>query len=249
MLEGLCAVLSHRDPVEDVVLLQRPAASAARRQDCPPPAGCFDFSCRFLASKVKSNVAPLRDPIAIPGRTLCNKIVTLSHWHRPRHIVFCGGRAKNSEVEGRAVADCPLGPHLATVAFHDLPHAGETDAGARELARLMQPLEWPEQLVHVGEVEAGPIVADIAADAGRSPAWYRTRSTHRGGRTRSSSSCCWRRWVTSRTAAMMRAPRWRQWLTGRSSGHQDPRTPSHPEPRPEARFRHRTVSYCSHLVV
>src|ERR1039457_3064589 len=74
--------------------------------------------------------------------------------------------AGQGEVEGRTVVNRTLGPGAATVALHDALHAGEANARAGEIALRMQPLEWLEQLVRVGGVEAGAVVAHVAADTG-----------------------------------------------------------------------------------
>ena len=63
----------------------------------------------------------------------------------PRPLWLRPGRLEG-EVEGRALADLAFGPDTTTVAFHDLPHAGQADAGTGELAERVQPLERLEQL-------------------------------------------------------------------------------------------------------
>src|ERR1700722_5396856 len=70
------------------------------------------------------------------------------------------------EVEGRALADRALGPHLTAMALHDLAEAGEADAGAGELAGRVQPLERGEQLVDEGRVKTGAVVAHVIAHGG-----------------------------------------------------------------------------------
>jgi hypothetical protein len=70
------------------------------------------------------------------------------------------------EVEGSAAADGAFGPDSPAVAFDDPPDAGQADAGARELGNRMEPLERLEQLARKGRIEAGPVVAHIAADSG-----------------------------------------------------------------------------------
>lgn len=65
--------------------------------------------------------------------------------------------------EGRAFAGGALGPYAAIVALDDPLHAGEADARAGELTFSVQPLEWLEQLIGVCGVEAGTVVANIAA--------------------------------------------------------------------------------------
>src|SRR5580658_4340937 len=70
------------------------------------------------------------------------------------------------EVEGSATADGAFGPDSPAVAFDDPPDAGQADAGARELGNRMEPLERLEQLAHKGGIEAGPVVAHVAADSG-----------------------------------------------------------------------------------
>ena len=49
---------------------------------------------------------------------------------------------------------------------HDLADGGEAYAGAGELARGVQALEWCEQLVGVCGIEARAVVPHVAADAG-----------------------------------------------------------------------------------
>src|ERR1017187_7665030 len=53
---------------------------------------------------------------------------------------------------------------MTSVALHDLPDAGEADAGAREFTDRVQPLEWGEELVRVGGIKAGAVVAHVTAD-------------------------------------------------------------------------------------
>jgi hypothetical protein len=52
-----------------------------------------------------------------------------------------------------------FGPDLAPVAMDDALYGRETDAGAFELGRAVEPLEGAEELAGVGHVEAGPVVA------------------------------------------------------------------------------------------
>jgi hypothetical protein len=52
------------------------------------------------------------------------------------------------------------------VAFHDQPYDGQADAGAGELAGRVQPLERAEQLVGVGGIKTGAVIAHVAADGG-----------------------------------------------------------------------------------
>ena len=63
-------------------------------------------------------------------------------------------------------SDGALGPDAAAVAFDDPLDAGQADAGTGELGGRVQPLEWLEQLARIGGVEAGPVVAHVAADLG-----------------------------------------------------------------------------------
>ena len=52
------------------------------------------------------------------------------------------------------------------MALDDAPDAGQADAVAPELVGVVEPLERLEQLAGVGRVEAGPVIADVAADGG-----------------------------------------------------------------------------------
>src|SRR3546814_3089099 len=51
-------------------------------------------------------------------------------------------------------------PDAAVMARDDTLDAGQADAGAGELGRCMQALEHAEQLVRIGHVEPGAVVAD-----------------------------------------------------------------------------------------
>ena len=75
------------------------------------------------------------------------------------------GRLEGEEESG-PIADCALGPGAAVVPVHDLADAGQADAGAGELLRGVQALEWLEQLVRECGVEARTVVPHVAADAG-----------------------------------------------------------------------------------
>src|SRR5450755_2840468 len=70
------------------------------------------------------------------------------------------------EVDGGAAVDGAFGPGPAAVALDDAPDAGQADAVARELVGVVEPLERLEQLADIGRVEAGPVIADVAADGG-----------------------------------------------------------------------------------
>src|SRR5450756_545697 len=65
------------------------------------------------------------------------------------------------EVERRSGVYSPLGPDRAAVPPHDALHGSEADAGAGELVGGVKPLERREQLVDVGRVEAGAVVAHV----------------------------------------------------------------------------------------
>ena len=56
--------------------------------------------------------------------------------------------------------DLRLGPDAPSVTVHKPPYIRESDAGAFELVRAMEPLKHAEQLVHILHVEADPIVAN-----------------------------------------------------------------------------------------
>src|SRR3984957_14941335 len=78
------------------------------------------------------------------------------------------------EVDGGAGADGAFGPGPAAVAVDDALDAGQAGAGAGAgggaeagvLAGRVEPLEGLEQLVGVGGIEAGPVVAYVAAEGG-----------------------------------------------------------------------------------
>jgi hypothetical protein len=55
------------------------------------------------------------------------------------------------------------------VPFHDLFHARQAHAGARELGGCMQSLKGLEQLAGVGGVKASAVVAEVKAVAGGPP--------------------------------------------------------------------------------
>src|SRR5665647_528263 len=63
------------------------------------------------------------------------------------------------KAEGGAFLHLALGPHVAAVAADDALHGGQTDTRAFELAGRVQPLEGAEELVGIGHVEAGAVVA------------------------------------------------------------------------------------------
>src|ERR1700689_5052385 len=81
-------------------------------------------------------------------------------------LSFIGALRVEGEVDGGAAVDGAFGPGLAAVAVDDAPDGGQACAGAGELVGVVQPLERLEQLVDVGRVEAGPVIAHVAADAG-----------------------------------------------------------------------------------
>src|SRR4051812_18925329 len=66
----------------------------------------------------------------------------------------------NGEVEGSAFAHPAFGPSATSMAGDDAAYVGESDAGAFELGRTMQPLEHAEEFVDVSHVEADTVVAD-----------------------------------------------------------------------------------------
>src|SRR5436190_141700 len=69
-------------------------------------------------------------------------------------------RRREREVEHRAVVDLRLRPDRAAVAADDALHGREADAGAGKFFGRMQPLKRAKELVGVGHVEAGAVVAD-----------------------------------------------------------------------------------------
>src|SRR5215208_2845656 len=66
---------------------------------------------------------------------------------------------RQCEVERGALVGGAIGPDPATVALGDPRDGGETDACPGELGLRMQPLKHTEQLVAIGHVEAGAVVA------------------------------------------------------------------------------------------
>src|SRR5205814_2803538 len=56
--------------------------------------------------------------------------------------------------------DRSLGPDSPSVPLDDALHGGETDASPLELSACVQPLEYAEELVGVGHIEARTVVAD-----------------------------------------------------------------------------------------
>ena len=69
------------------------------------------------------------------------------------------------------MVDGAFGPDAAAVAFDDPLDAGQADAGAGEVGDRVEPLERLEQLGGEGGIEAGPVVADVAADPGVPGSW------------------------------------------------------------------------------
>src|SRR5436853_416569 len=53
-----------------------------------------------------------------------------------------------------------FGPGAAAVAGNDAPDVGQSDAGALELARAVEPLKHSEELVGILHVEAGAVIAN-----------------------------------------------------------------------------------------
>src|SRR5262249_24402147 len=73
-------------------------------------------------------------------------------------------RRAEGEKERSALLRRGIGPDAATVAAHDALHGGQPDAGTLELLYGMQALEGAEELVGVGGVEAGAVVAHVVGD-------------------------------------------------------------------------------------
>src|SRR5580704_14657740 len=65
------------------------------------------------------------------------------------------------EVEGGTAVDGALGPGAPAVAFDDPPDADQAGTGAGKFDGGVQPLERLEQLVHIGGIEAHPVIAHI----------------------------------------------------------------------------------------
>ena len=64
------------------------------------------------------------------------------------------------EVEGGTVFNPPFGPYGTSLAGKDALYRGQSNSGSGEFDLVMQPLEWLEQPIHAGRIEAGTIVAD-----------------------------------------------------------------------------------------
>src|SRR2546430_12390378 len=86
----------------------------------------------------------------------------------PRNAGGAQGWAARVGGEGGGGPSSPgaWGPAGSAVPFDDPLDASQAYAGAGEFASRVQPLERLEQLVRIGRLEAGPVVAHVAADPG-----------------------------------------------------------------------------------
>src|SRR5690606_18286973 len=77
----------------------------------------------------------------------------------------------NDEMERCALVDLGLGPDTSAMPHQHTAHAGQTDAGTRIVAGLVQPLEHTKQLARILHVETGPVVAhgELMAAVGQCP--------------------------------------------------------------------------------
>jgi len=64
------------------------------------------------------------------------------------------------EIEGCALVDFALGPDFSTMAADDALNCGEADAGAREFADRVEPLEGLEETVGEALIEACAVVTN-----------------------------------------------------------------------------------------
>src|SRR6185369_11794912 len=68
-------------------------------------------------------------------------------------------RVRQGEVEGRALARRRLRPDAPTMPAHHTLDNRQADAGAGKFTLTVQALKCTEQLVGIGRIEAGAIVA------------------------------------------------------------------------------------------
>lgn len=77
---------------------------------------------------------------------------------------FAGGRlavkSGQGEAEGRALSRLCHGLDPAAVALNDALHRGQADAQARELVLVVKALEWLEQALGIGHVEARAVIGN-----------------------------------------------------------------------------------------
>src|SRR5579862_5648115 len=76
-----------------------------------------------------------------------------------RSLFPTGQPTSQSEVEAGAALDLALTPDASSVAGDDALHRGQANARAFKLRGAVQPLEWLEELVRIGHVEPGAVVA------------------------------------------------------------------------------------------
>src|SRR5674476_1244706 len=120
----------------------RPASSKARVSVWPPCSASSAATAATCGPRARWRKAP-------PSASRCPS---------PWAAVAAHGLGQR-EAEGGAFLHLALGPHVAAVAADDALHGGQTDTRAFELAGRVQPLEGAEQLVRIGHVEAGAVVA------------------------------------------------------------------------------------------
>src|SRR4051812_16067642 len=64
------------------------------------------------------------------------------------------------KIKGGAIVYLSFRPHASAVAIDDPLHVGEADAGALEIALVVQPLKHAEEFVGILRVETGAVVPD-----------------------------------------------------------------------------------------
>src|SRR5580704_13173621 len=68
------------------------------------------------------------------------------------------------EEEGRAAADRGVSPDSSTMPAYGAVDSRQADARTGELVLGVQPFEWAKDVVDVGHVEAGAVVAHVVHD-------------------------------------------------------------------------------------
>src|SRR3712207_1299611 len=74
-------------------------------------------------------------------------------------FLFVRTGVRKREIERRSLPHRAFGPHPAAMAVDNAAYGGQADAPSFELRRRMQALEGAKQLVGVGHVEPGAVVA------------------------------------------------------------------------------------------
>src|SRR5881409_1365174 len=100
--------------------------------------------------------------LRLTARSVSSTSSGLSSTSRMTLFALLMFRLREIEEEGRAVARLGVHPDPAVVAVEDALHDRQADAGASELALVMQALEGTEQAVGIGHVEADAVVGDEA---------------------------------------------------------------------------------------